>query len=31
MPVMTFLRGELAMRDGEPVGEPRGRFVRPHR
>jgi dihydropyrimidinase/dihydroorotase len=26
-PVMTFLRGELAMQDGEIVGEPRGRHL----
>jgi dihydroorotase-like cyclic amidohydrolase len=26
-PRMTILRGELALRDGEPVGEPRGAYV----
>lgn len=26
-PVMTFVRGELVMEDGEMVGEPRGQFI----
>lgn len=28
-PVMTLLRGKVIMRDGEPVGAPQGRLVRP--
>ncbi|HEX8969760.1 MAG TPA: dihydroorotase family protein [Chloroflexota bacterium] len=27
---MTILRGEVIARDGEPVGEPRGQFLRAH-
>jgi allantoinase len=27
LPTAVVLRGEVAMRDGKPVGEPRGRFV----
>lgn len=30
-PVVGVVRGEVVMRDGEPVGEPRGRLVRPRR
>lgn len=29
VPIMTLLRGQVVMRDGEPVGPPRGRMVRP--
>jgi allantoinase len=28
VPTLSVLRGEVIMRDGEPVGEPRGRLVR---
>ena len=28
-PVLALLRGDVVMREGEPVGEGRGRFVRP--
>lgn len=30
-PVAAVLRGSIIMRDGEPIGEPRGRLVRPAR
>ncbi|MBX3029637.1 MAG: dihydroorotase family protein [Chloroflexi bacterium] len=30
-PVLTMLRGRVVMRDGEPVGEPIGRGIRPSR
>lgn len=30
-PVLGLLRGSVIMRDGEPVGQPRGRLVRPQR
>ena len=29
LPTMTILRGQVVMKDGEPVGPPRGRTVRP--
>ena len=29
MPVCTILRGHVQMRDGEPVGKPIGRMLRP--
>jgi dihydroorotase-like cyclic amidohydrolase len=29
MPVMTIVRGQVQMRDGEPVGKPIGRMVVP--
>ncbi len=29
VPAMTLVRGQVVMRDGEPVGPPRGRLVRP--
>jgi hypothetical protein len=28
-PRLALLRGELVMRDGEPIGEPRGQLVTP--
>ncbi|HZU06965.1 MAG TPA: dihydroorotase family protein [Chloroflexota bacterium] len=31
MPVMTMVKGQLVMREGKVVGEPRGRMVRPVR
>jgi dihydroorotase (multifunctional complex type) len=29
LPAMTLVRGHVVMRDGEPVGPPRGRVIRP--
>ncbi|MCZ2825032.1 MULTISPECIES: dihydroorotase [unclassified Modestobacter] len=31
MPVATYLRGQCVARDGVPVGDPRGRLVKPRR
>jgi len=29
LPVFTIVRGHIQMRDGEPIGKPIGRFIRP--